>query len=335
MNTKIEISVKTILLAIAVVAAAWLLFQIRDILYLLFVAFLLMTAIQPLVVRLERIKIPRIIAILIIYAVIFGLFGWILATSIPSVVFQTNRLIQELPGVATRVLPYWKADFNTISQQIAPIGENIITVTVNIFANIITTLIVLVFTFYFLLERRHTRKIITDMFGETIADRAVAILRAIEVRIGDWVRGQLIFMLIMGVSVYIGLLILRVDFALPLALVAALLAIVPNIGPAIAAVPAVLIGLATSPLLALSVIALYIIVSQLEGSIIAPIVMKQSVGLSPLVTIVALLVGGKVAGIMGAVLAVPVLLVCQVLILKLFVEAADENEAKRIKKPTT
>ena len=334
MNNKIEISFKTLLWAVVIVLAAWLLFQIRDILYLLFIAFLLMTAIQPLVVILERIKIPRIVAILIIYAVIFGLFGWVLASSIPSIIVQTTRLTQELPGVATKVLPYWQADFNAISQQIAPIGENVIKVTVDIFTNIITTLVVLFFTFYFLLERRYTKQIITNMFGETIAERTVEILKAIELRIGEWVRVQLILMLIVGICVYIGLLILRIDFALPLSLVAALFVIVPNIGPLISAIPAVLIGFATSPLLALSVIALYIIVYLLEGNIIVPIVMKHSVGLSPLVTIVALMVGGKLAGIMGVVLSVPVLLVCQVLIMKLFVESSTQSFVRRTKNPS-
>jgi len=194
--------------------------------------------------------------------------------------------------------------------------------------------VVLFFTFYFLLERRYTKQIITNMFGETIAERTVEILKAIELRIGEWVRVQLILMLIVGICVYIGLLILRIDFALPLSLVAALFVIVPNIGPLISAIPAVLIGFATSPLLALSVIALYIIVYLLEGNIIVPIVMKHSVGLSPLVTIVALMVGGKLAGIMGVVLSVPVLLVCQVLIMKLFVESSTQSFVRRTKNPS-
>jgi len=335
MNTKIEVSAKAIIIAIIAVAGAWLLYQIRDILYLLFIAFLLMTAIQPLVLFLERIKISRFFSILIIYAVIFGVFGLTLASSIPTIVVQSTRLTQTLPGVVMKVLPYWKADFTTISQQIAPIGENLIKVTVDIFTNIVTTLAVLMFTFYYLLERRHTKQIVTDMFGEVIAARVVEILRAIEARIGEWVRGELILMLIVGIFVYIGLLILHVDFALPLALVAALLEIVPTIGPVISAIPAILIGFATSPLLALMVVALYIVVQQIEGNVVVPFVMKKSVGLSPLVTIFALMVGGKIAGIMGAVLAVPVLLVCQVLITKLFIEPSGHTSARRTKNPST
>ncbi len=331
MNTKIEISLKTVLFVVAVVVGAWLLFQIRDILYLLFVSFLLMTAIYPLVQLLERIKIPRIVAILIIYALIFGLFGLSLFSSIPSLIVQSTHLAQELPGAVAKVLPYWNVDFTTIFQQLTPIGENVINVTLGIFSNIIATFTVLVFTFYLLLERRHTKQIITDMFGETIAVQSVDILKAIETRLGAWVRGELILMLTIGILVYIGLIILRVDFALPIALVAALLEIVPNIGPIISAIPAIIIGFATSPLLALSIIALYVIVHQVEGNIVVPIVMKRSVGLSPLITILALLVGGKLAGITGAVLAVPVLLVCQVLMMKLLIEPSSKIGAKHTK----
>jgi predicted PurR-regulated permease PerM len=332
MNTRIEISPKTILFAIALIAGAWLLFQIREILYLLFIAFLLMTALHPLVSFLERFRIPRFLSVLIIYAVVLGVFGFSLVSFIPLLVTQSTHLAQALPGLVAKVLPYSNIDINTIGQQLAPIGENIIKVTVSIFSNIITTVAVLVFTFYFLLERRKTRVILTDMFGESIAARTIGILRSIEIRLGEWVRGELLLMLTIGVLVYIGLTVLRVDYALPIAILAGLLEIVPNIGPIISAAPAVLIGLATSPFLALSVVALYIIVHQAENNIVVPLIMKKSVGLSPLVTILALLIGGKLAGLVGAVLGVPVLLVGQVLFSKLVLEQSSKNDASRTKK---
>jgi predicted PurR-regulated permease PerM len=332
MNTRIEISPKTIFFAIALIAGGWLLFQIREILYLLFIAFLLMTALHPLVSFLERFRIPRFLSIIIIYAVVFGAFGLSLASSIPLLVTQSTHLAQALPGLVAKVLPYWNVDMNTIGQQLAPIGENIIKVSVSIFSNIITIVTVLVFTFYFLLERRKTQKIFTDMFGEAIATQAVDILRAIETRLGEWVRGELFLMLTIGIFVYIGLIILRVDYALPIAILAGALEIVPNIGPIISAVPAVLVGLATSPFLALSVVALYIIVQQIENNIVVPLIMKKSVGLSPLITILALLVGGKLAGIVGAVLGVPIFLVGQVLFTKLVIEQSAKNDASHTKK---
>jgi predicted PurR-regulated permease PerM len=314
MFRKIEISLRTVLATLAILAGLWLVVEIKDILFLVFIAFLLMTAIYPLVVVLEKIKIPRLLAILIVYVLLFVLFGIFIVSSIPSLISQTTRLVQTLPALVTKVLPYWNINLNTVVQQLAPFGENLVNFTVGLFSNIVTTFMVLVFAFYFLLERGHSKKIIADTFGESIAQRAMTILRVIETRLGAWVRGELILMVTSALFIYIGLIILHVDFALPIAIVTGLLEIIPNIGPIIAAIPAILIGLSVSPLLALSVVILYIVMQTIEGNVIVPIVMKKSVGLSPIVSILALLIGGKLAGITGAVLGVPVLLVCQVLV---------------------
>ena len=317
MFKKLEISVQTVLLTLAILVGAWLVVEIRDILFLVFIAFLLMTGIYPLVLLLERIKIPRFLAILIIYALVFGVFGFSIVSAIPSLITQMTRLATELPGVIAKVLPYWNIDTNTIVAQLAPIGENVVKFTVGIFSNIITTMTVLVFTFYFLLERRRIKTVISDTFGDAVAAHIFQVIRAIEIRLGAWVRGELILMLTIGVLVYIGLTILKVDFALPIAILSGLLEIVPNIGPIISAIPAVLIGLGTSPVMALSVIILYVVIQQVENNIIVPLIMKRNLGLSPLISILALMIGGKLAGVTGAILAVPVLLVCQVILNKL------------------
>lgn len=325
MNAKIEFSIRTVLMTLGILAGIWLLIQVRDILYLLFIAFLLMTAIHPLVVLLEKIKVPRIIGILLVYIVVIGVLGFSLATSVPALIVQTTRLIQELPGVVMKLLPYGLVDLSTIGQQLTPIGENLLKFTLSIFSNIATTVTVLVFTFYFLLERRHTEQILTQLVGEDIAHEAVDILRAVESRLGEWVRGELFLMGAVGILSYIGLTILHVEFALPLAILAALLEIIPNIGPIVSSIPAILVGLGTSPLLALSVAALYVIVQQLENNLLVPIIMKRSVGLSPLIIILALLIGGRLAGITGIILAVPVLLVIQVLFLKLVIKTSTKG----------
>ena len=314
MNTKFEITIQTIVLFFAVVLGILALYQIRDIIFLLFISFLLMTAIQPLVVFLERFRIPRAIGILLVYTVVFGFFGASMVGAIPALVSQTTRLGQELPMFITKVLPSWNIDLSTISQQVAPIGESLIKVTVSIFSNIVTLVTVLVFTFYFLMERRHADVILKSIIGETAGEKTIIILRAIERRLGAWVRGQLLLMLIIGLLCYIGLVILRVDYALPLGILAGLLEVIPMIGPTVSAIPAILVALSVSPFLALSVLALYIIVQQVENNILVPVVMKQSIGFAPLVTILALMIGGRLAGVVGAVLAVPVALVLQELI---------------------
>ncbi len=312
MTTKVEISHKTIIFSVAFLAGLWILFQIRDILFLLFISFLLMTALRPLVDLLIRFRIPRILSIIVIYIVVFGFFGASLASAIPSLAIQISRLLQELPSIVARVLPSMGVDISSITQQIAPISENVVKVTVSIFSNLITLMTVLVFTFYLLLERKNAEKLLTSWMGEEGARRVIEIFRMIENRLGAWVRGEMLLMVVIGFFVYFGLLLLHVEFALPLAILAGLLEIVPIIGPIISAIPAVFVALGTSPFLAMSVVALYFIVQQVENNLIVPLVMKKSVGISPLVSITALMVGGKLAGITGAMLAVPVLLVMQV-----------------------
>lgn len=313
MTSKIEISHRSIVFTVIFLLALWVLFQIRDILFLVFIAFILMTALRPLVDWLEWAKLPRVIAILFIYTIVFGFFGVSLAGTIPSLVIQSTKFVQELPNFLEKVLPYWNIDARSMSQQIAPISENIVKLTVGIFSNLLTTLTVLVFTFYFLLERKKLESLLTNTMGEDAAERVIDALRNIELRLGSWVNGQLLLMAIIGVSVYAGLTLLHVEFALPLAIIAGVLEIVPMIGPIASAIPAVLVAITISPFLALSVVALYFIIQQVENNIFVPLILRKSVGLSPIVTIFGLMVGGRLAGIVGAILAVPMVLVLQVI----------------------
>lgn len=311
MNTKLEISIKTIILTLLMLLAGWIIFMIQDILFLLFIAFLLMTAIHPLVVFLERFKIPRALGILLTYGIVFGFFGASLGSAIPALVVQSTKLVQEFPGFIARIMPYWNIDVSSFSQQIAPIGESVVKVTLSIFSNILTLVTVLVFAFYFLIERKHADIVIQSVVGEHISEQVMVVLRKIEARLGSWIRGELILMTSIGILSFIGLSLLHVEYALPLAILAGVLELIPMIGPTVSAIPAILVALSTSPLLALSVIAMYIVVQQFENNLLVPFVMKKSVGFPPLVTILVLMIGGRFAGVVGAVLGIPVALVIQ------------------------
>jgi len=325
---KIEISIRTVLFTLALLAGLWLIGQILDILFLLFIAFLLMTALHPLVIFLERFRVPRFLGILLIYAIVFGFFGASLVGAVPTLVSQSAKLTAELPNFIARVLPYWNIDVTAISQQIQPIGESLVKVTLGIFSNILAVVTVLVFAFYFLLERRHADEILTSVFGSEVARQVLVVLRSIERRLGAWVLGQLILMIAIGVFSYIGLIILHIEYALPLAILAALLEIIPMVGPILSAIPAILVALATSPFLALSVVALYIIVQQLENNLLVPIIMKKSVGFAPIVTIIILMVGGRLAGIVGAVLSIPIALVVQEIVTSVLFKQVTKNPSK-------
>ena len=131
---------------------------------------------------------------------------------------------------------------------------------------------------------------------------------------GGWVRAQVTLMLIVGVMAYFGLRLLGIDYALPLSLLVIILEIVPNLGPTLAAVPAVLAGLVISPMTGLAVAALYFLIQQIQNNIFMPLIMAKGTGVNPLITVVALIIGLKIAGVVGAILGVPVVLLLQVVI---------------------
>lgn len=130
----------------------------------------------------------------------------------------------------------------------------------------------------------------------------------------SWFWGEIVLMTIVGVFTYIGLVFIGVPYALPLAVFAGLLEIVPNIGPIISAIPAVIIGFSQSYFAGFSAMALYIIVQQLENSVIVPAIMKKAVGLNPVLTLVALLLGGRIGGMLGVLLSIPILLFAETLL---------------------
>lgn len=314
MPKKVEISHRTIVFTVFFLILLWLLFQIRQILIALFVSVILMAALNPLIDRLERFKLPRVLAILLIYIFIFGLFGIVLAGVIPPLVDQTRTLISRLPEYSQSLgLP--EIDQNVIESQISQLGSlpaNILKITVSVFSNLVAVFTLMVITFYLLLERKNLDRYLLVLFGPDGEEKAENFVNEVERKLGGWVRAQVTLMVIIGAMSYLGLRLLGIDFALPLALLAGVLEIIPNIGPTISAIPAFLAGLAISPMMGLAVLALYFLIQQVENVVIVPQVMRREAGVNPLVTIIALIVGFKLAGAVGAVLAIPVVLLIQI-----------------------
>lgn len=327
MPKTIEISHRTVIFTVLFLVLLKFLVEIWPILVGLFIAVLLMTALSPLVDRLERLRVPRAIAIFLVYILLFtGIIGG-LSGIIPPLAEQTSTLVNRLPQMFDEVGGWLESigitgvDGEVIASQLSQLGSipaNVVRFTLGLFSNLIAVFAVLVITFYLLLERKNLDKYLLVLFGEGGEKRAKSFIDKLETKLGGWVRGELTLMLIVGVMTYIGLKLLAIPFALPLAILAGILEIVPNIGPTISAVPAVLLGLTISPVTGLAVAALYFLVQQLENGIIVPKVMQRAVGVNPLVTIISLAIGFKLAGALGAVLAVPIVLTIQVIAVEIF-----------------
>lgn len=315
----IDISHRTVIFTVVFLLGLWVLWQIRNIILLLFVAFLLATAFEPLVNKLSRTRLPRPISIILIYIVFLGTLAGLIVSVVPPLIDETGHFVSNLPEYLDRI-GVGTFDRAAIADQIAKLGElpvNLFRLVSSVFSNMINVIAVFILAFYLLLGRASLDRRLKAIFGDD-SERARSLLSRVESRLGQWVRGELILMTIIALATYIGLRLLGVQFALPLAILAGILEIVPNVGPIIAAVPAVLVGFTVSPVLGFSVAALYFLIQQLENLVIVPKVMQASIGLSPLVTLVALGIGAELGGVMGAVLAIPVFLVVQVIALEFF-----------------
>jgi len=304
--SKVEISYKSIVFTVFFLIGLWFLVQVQEIISWVFVAFILMSALKPFADRLEKLHLPRVLAVLINYIVIIILLAFIGSSVLPPLVSESIHLAESLPGYVRSIFPFYTIDSNFISQHITPLGQNLLRVTVGLFSNIIALFTIFVISFYLLIERKYLEPQLASFMGEEGAADIVRIIAKVEQQLGAWVRGQMLLGLIIGVATFIGLILLNLPFALPLAILAAVLEIVPIIGPVISAIPAILIALSISPLMAVATLALYFLIQQAEAHLVVPMVMRRTVGLPPLVTIPALMIGAKLAGITGILLSVPV-----------------------------
>lgn len=322
MPKDIVISTRALLVLLAAILVLWFLVQIGSILLLLFVSLVLTLGLNPLVNQLEKKGLSRSLAVLLTYVVfVLGFLG-LFTLALAPMFNQTQRLIENLPTFTTAInLPgaeVVRQQFvDSLAQGISAASTNVFKVSLGVFSNALAIVTVLVLTFYFLVDFPQLKNKFVRLFGEQDRSKIEEGLLEIEEKIGGWLRGQALLMLIIGLASFVGLTLIGVDYALSLALIAGFLEIVPIMGPIVSVIPALIVAASISPLATLLVVLLYIVIQQLENHIVVPKVMEKAVGLSPLLTLLVILIGGKLLGVIGALLAVPATLMGYITIKKL------------------
>lgn len=324
---RIEISHKTIIFTVLFVVALFVLWQIRGLIGLFVVCFILMETVNPAVKKLESRKISRPVAIGLIYVLLLAFISFAVAGIIPSVISQFSGFADSLPK-AIEQLDMFGINASSLSSQFKlfeKLPENIAKTTISIFSNIFSGVVVLMITFYMLLERGKMDEHSFKLLGKKRAGILIRVIKEIEDRLASWSKAELTLMIIVGSMSYVGYLVLGLDFALALGIIAGMLELIPNIGPIVTTVLTGLVALNQSPLVAGLTIVWGILVQQLENNFIVPRIMKAKVGLSPLVTIFALAIGARLGGIVGTILAIPCFLTAEAIIR---VVLDDKNRGK-------
>jgi len=283
----------------------WFIYLIRDLVLIIFSAFIISTILIPLVDWLEGKKFSRIFSVMIVYLIIFGIFLGVIVPFIPFISSEIREITKTLPGWLEKFLP-GKIDLEKEwSTLFGKIGQNFVSFLKSLFGTFSTFGIIFILVFYLTLEKNALEDFLKSFVPRKHQENFVRILGKIREEIGIWGIRLLILCFLVGLMSYLGLIIMGVNYPLALALIAGTFEIIPYFGPWFGAAAAVLVAFTQVPIKGFLVIILYLIIQQTENNIIVPQFMKGVGGLSPLGVIIAALIGGKIAGVLGIFLAIP------------------------------
>lgn len=317
-TTTVNVSSITILKILFVLLLIWFLWAIKDIVILFIISIIIASSIDPLADFLSQKRVPRALSVLLVYAFFIGLLVLVAFLLVPPITEQFKQIAEaDFYDKFFSKIGIYRNELNStgigreIENSIKQFASNFAGTLFNTAQGIVTGFVsvitVLVVSFYLTVEENGMKNVIKHLTPYKHQAYGMRLVAKIQKKMGAWVLGQLILSAVIFGLTYIGLVFLKIDFALVLALIAGLLEIVPYVGPILAAVPAIFFAFLQNPALALGVLILYVVIQQLENHIIVPVVMSKSVGLNPVIVILGILVGGTLGGILGAIIAVPII----------------------------
>jgi len=322
----------------AIILGLLFLYLIRDIILIIFTAAILATIITPLVNFMQKKKIARWLGAAIVYVFIILIIALLGVAIVPKIINQTHNLISKLPETMNSLMGVFSLDSGVELSQVlgdwfqgpSNLTKSFFSVLGSVTGQFFTAFMIFVISFYLTIEKKTLSSVIEKFIPERYKGFLDRFLDSIQKEIGAWGRGMIVLVLAVSIMVYVGLSILGVKYALALAFLAGVTEFIPYIGAYIGAVPALIIALTQSPSLALFVAILYFVIQQIQGSLISPYIMHRAVGLDPLTIIIVLLIGGKVAGPLGMILAVPFATIISILIkdYRIYKRKSAEKEAQ-------
>jgi predicted PurR-regulated permease PerM len=324
------------------IIALWTLYLIRGPLLLFYVCVLFATGLSPLVRYIERRRgdrrrrVPRPVAILMIYGAVLGTIAGIAAMIVRPLVEQSRQFWKELPNLLDQIqgrLLSWgvispDTSLKELIQQ-APGSADAVTMLIGTLWGFVGGLFglitVLLLTFYLLVESQAIFDFFVRLFPRSRRQKVAEVSALVTTKVSAWLGGQLLLGFIIGATTAVGLAVMGVPYFYLLALIAGIGEMIPIVGPIVSAIPAIAVAFTVSPGLALGVTIFFLAQQQLENAVLVPRIMGQTVGLGAVTVITALIVGGELLGVVGALLAVPTAAIVKILIEQLYlVEKAPE-----------
>lgn len=323
------ITFRASLVVVGVVLAAYLLYELRLLLILIFLAILLAAGLYGVVRFFERF-LPRILAVLVSYALLIGVFVLVLFLIFPPLVRGVVDFADDLPNIADSLRAGTISLIDGIAgagtgedivdtltegaQDAAPELGSLISVPLTLASILTNTLVVVFLSALMLIERDRARAWVLEFVDERDREAVLGVSRNALLKLGAYVRGQLLVMAIIGIGSGVGMWVLGVPFAVPLGALSFITAAIPLAGAFIAGGPIVLVALTVSPGTALLMAGWLVVLQQLEGSVITPYIQGRVVNLSAIAVLLGVLAGTSIAGIVGGIIAIPLVAVADVVL---------------------
>jgi predicted PurR-regulated permease PerM len=323
--------VRVILTAIAIFAALYFLYLIRNVLGMLFIACFLAVALGPIVEWfVRRLHVGRSLAILITYLLLLGSVVGIGLLVVPPIVTGVDNFTHDVPGYVDdlrnshtfrqydnkyKITPKLEEQARKLPTHISDAVSGLRAVTVGIFGTVVQLVTILVMAFFLLKDGKRIRAFVFRELGPERGERMERISEDVYRAVGGYVAGNVLISVIAGVGAYIVMTILDIPFAVPLAVLVGLFDLIPLVGSTIAGVIVGIVAAVVGFPGKLIVWVIYLIVyQQVENNVIQPVVYKKTVAIHPLIVIVAVLIGGSLLGILGALLAIPIAATVQIVV---------------------
>jgi predicted PurR-regulated permease PerM len=314
--------------------------QITQILLLLLVAIVFAEGVRSPVQRIEKLHLPRPAAVLAVYVLLLAVFGLLVTLLVSPIVSEVNSLVRQLPTYQHQV-----SDAVTTIQQRLHIAPNqsitsqvvgslntakdiLLAVSGYVAGVLINLILIMILSFLWLVSSDNLKAFAVDLFPQAQQPLASDVLREMGFRMGGYIRATAVNMLVVGVASGIASTALGLPSPVLLGIFAGLAAAIPLVGPLVGAVPAVLLGFTISPGYPILVAIVFAVVQLLDANIVVPPLMNRVVALPALSVVLSLLIGGAVAGIVGALLAIPIAAALHVVLVRVVVPAIHHSQGR-------
>ncbi len=318
----IEITTGTVLRVFFIAILLFALYMVRNIVVLVLFSIVIASSLEPAVRFFEKKKIPRVLSLIFLYFLGFLILAALFYMIVPNLISELSQFAATLPhyldhgGGAHNLFGFFPGYEKSLSSafrdillgiegKINEFSSGFFLATAKVFGGAFSLILMVVLSFYLAVQKNGLDNFVRIITPSNYEGYVLNLWKRSHKKIGLWLQGQILLGLLVGILVFLGLTILRVNYAFAFALLAAVFEIIPVFGPIMSAIPPVLVAFLQSPTLGIIVIALFFVIQQFENHLIYPLVVRKIIGIPPIISILAIIIGGELGGVLGVLLAVP------------------------------